>query len=132
MLAGLFFGDAAANTLITLYGIKNCDTVKKARNWLDQHEVDYTFHDVRADGLERETVAAWLDELGWEKLVNKRSTSWKALDTSTRESMDADAALSAIMAQPTLIKRPLLDTGHERFTGFSAANYQSIFSKHTL
>ena len=132
MLAGLFFGDAAANTLITLYGIKNCDTVKKARQWLDQHEVDYTFHDVRADGLERETVAAWLDELGWEKLVNKRSTSWKALDTSTRESMDADAALSAIMAQPTLIKRPLLDTGHERFTGFSAANYQSIFSKHTL
>jgi len=132
MLAGLFFGDAAANTLITLYGIKNCDTVKKARHWLDQHEVDYTFHDVRADGLERETVAAWLDELGWEKLVNKRSTSWKALDTSARESMDADAALSAIMAQPTLIKRPLLDTGHERFTGFSAANYQSIFSKHTL
>ena len=80
MLAGLFFGDAAANTLITLYGIKNCDTVKKARQWLDQHEVDYTFHDVRADGLERETVAAWLDELGWEKLVNRRSTSWKALD----------------------------------------------------
>ena len=118
--------------MITLYGIKNCDTVKKARHWLDQHEVDYTFHDVRADGLERETVAAWLDELGWEKLVNKRSTSWKALDTSARESMDADAALSAIMAQPTLIKRPLLDTGHERFTGFSAANYQSIFSKHTL
>ena len=132
MLAGLFFGDAAANTLITLYGIKNCDTVKKARQWLDQHEVDYTFHDVRADGLERETVAAWLDELGWEKLVNKRSTSWKALDPSTRESMDADAALSAIMARPTLIKRPLLDTGHERFTGFSVANYQSIFSKHTL
>ena len=132
MLAGLFFGDAAANTLITLYGIKNCDTVKKARQWLDQHEVDSAFHDVRADGLERETVAAWLDELGWEKLINKRSTSWKDLDTSTRESMDADAALSAILAQPTLIKRPLLDTGHERFTGFSAANYQSIFSKHTL
>ena len=132
MLAGLFFGDAAANTLITLYGIKNCDTVRKARQWLDQHEVEYAFHDVRADGLERETVAAWLDELGWEKLVNKRSTSWKALDTSTRESMDAGAALSAILAQPTLIKRPLLDTGHERFTGFSVANYQSIFSKHTL
>jgi Spx/MgsR family transcriptional regulator len=118
--------------LITLYGIKNCDTVKKARNWLDLHGIEYRFHDFREDGLEEAEVAAWLTELGWEQLVNKRSTSWKALAAQDRETMDEQSALRAIMAQPTLIKRPLLDTGHERFTGFSAANYQKIFNQHTL
>lgn len=118
--------------LITLYGIKNCDTVAKARKWLDEHRVEYRFHDFRADGLEPEAVESWLEELGWQQLVNRRSTSWKALDEVTRESMDESSALVAIMAQPTLIKRPLLDTGHERFTGFSAGNYQKIFNQHTL
>lgn len=118
--------------LITLYGIKNCDTVKKARQWLDLHGIEYRFHDFRADGLERDAVAGWLAELGWEALLNKRSTSWKALDVATRENMDDESALAAILEQPTLIKRPLLDTGHERFTGFSAANYQKIFNQHTL
>ena len=119
-------------SLITLYGIKNCDTVKKARKWLDMHAIDYQFHDFRADGLEADAVAGWLAELGWETLVNRRSTSWKELDQASRDSMNDETALVAILAQPTLIKRPLLDTGHERFTGFSAANYQAIFSKHTL
>ncbi|MEE4146937.1 MAG: ArsC family reductase [Halieaceae bacterium] len=118
--------------MITLYGIKNCDTVKKARKWLDLHGIEYRFHDFRSDGLAPDTVAGWLEELGWEALVNRRSTSWKALDAATREGMDDSSALAAIMAQPTLIKRPLLDTGHERFTGFSAASYRAIFSKHTL
>jgi arsenate reductase len=118
--------------LITLYGIKNCDTVKKARNWLDQHNVEYRFHDFRSDGLDRDMVAGWLAELGWQNLINRRSTSWKALDEATRESMEEDSALHAIMAHPTLIKRPLLDTGQERFTGFSAASYQKIFNQHTL
>lgn len=118
--------------MITLYGIKNCDTVKKARKWLEQHGVEYQFHDFRVDGLEEEQVSGWLGELGWENLVNRRSTSWKALDQTTRDSMDEQSALASILAQPTLIKRPLLDTGHERFTGFSAANYQKIFNQHTL
>lgn len=118
--------------MITLYGIKNCDTVKKARKWLEEHRVDYQFHDFRVDGLDEEDVKAWLGELGWQNLVNKRSTSWKALDEEARQSMDETAALAAIMAQPTLIKRPLLDVGHERHTGFSAANYQKIFDRHTL
>lgn len=118
--------------MITLYGIKNCDTVKKARKWLDAHRIEYQFHDFREDGLEPEAVAGWLDELGWEQLVNRRSTSWKSLDESTRSQMNDESALAAIVAQPTLIKRPLLDTGEERHTGFSAGSYQSIFSKHTL
>ena len=118
--------------MITLYGIKNCDTVKKARKWLEAHGVDYRFHDFREDGIERDAVAGWIAELGWETLVNKRSTSWKALDETARHNMDAALALDAIMEQPTLVKRPLLDTGKERFTGFSADNYDRIFNAHTL
>lgn len=118
--------------MITLYGIKNCDTVKKARKWLEAHHVEYRFHDFREDGLDRDAVAAWIDELGWETLVNKRSTSWKALDAAARDNMDATSALDAVMDQPTLIKRPLLDTGKERFTGFTAGDYARIFNAHTL
>ena len=118
--------------MITVYGIKNCDTVKKARKWLEEQGIDYQFHDFREDGVERDAVAAWLDELGWQKLVNKRSTTWKTLDEQTRQNMDEKMALEAIVAQPTLIKRPLLDTGKARFTGFNVANYEKIFNAHTL
>mgnify|MGYP001038360773 CR=1 FL=1 len=131
MLGGPF-ATGLARGLITLYGIKNCDTVKKARNWLAAHRVEYQFHDFRADGLEPKAVEGWLRELGWQNLVNRRSTSWKALDETSRETMTEGTALTAILAQPTLIKRPLLDTGHERFVGFTAASYEKIFSKHTL
>ncbi|MEM6580209.1 MAG: ArsC family reductase [Pseudomonadota bacterium] len=115
--------------MITLFGIKNCDTVKKARRYLDERNVEYRFHDFREDGLERHKVAAWLGELGWETLINKRSTSWKALDMVSRDSMSSESALPAIMAQPTLIKRPVLDTGHERHIGFSEQSYDAIFRK---
>jgi len=114
--------------LVTLYGIKNCDTVKKARNWLETQSIDYTFHDFREDGLSREQVIAWMQELGWESLVNKRSTSWKALDQSVRDSMSEQTALEAVLAQPTLIKRPLLDTGDKRYNGFTAGSYSKIFN----
>lgn len=118
--------------MITLYGIKNCDTVKKARKWLDTHNIDYRFHDFREDGLEADLVQQWLDELSWETLVNKRSTTWKQLSEEARTTMDAVTAKTTIMAQPTLIKRPLLDTGQERITGFAADKYQAIFVQHTL
>ena len=106
--------------------------MKKARKWLDDHGIEYQFHDLRADGLDRAAVQAWITELGWQNLVNRRSTSWKTLDPATREIMDAESAVNAILQQPTLIKRPLLDTGHERFSGFSAADYHRIFNRHTL
>ncbi len=118
--------------MITLYGIKNCDTVKKARKWLETQGIEHSFHDFREDGLERTQVATWLADLGWETLVNRRSTSWKALTPEQREGMDDAAALEAIIAQPTLIKRPLLDTGHELHCGFAADNYAKIFNRHTL
>jgi Spx/MgsR family transcriptional regulator len=118
--------------LITLYGIKNCDTVKKARRWLENHAIEYQFHDFREDGLQATDVRDWINELGWEVLINKRSTSWKALSERARASMDDSTARDAILAQPTLVKRPLLDLGHQRHVGFNAAQYQELFGKHTL
>lgn len=118
--------------MITLYGIKNCDTVKKARRWLEQHDIEYQFHDLREDGLSAAQVDAWLQELGWEQLINRRSTSWKALPAELRNRMDRETARSAILEHPTLIKRPLLDIGHERHCGFKAEHYASLFQRHTL
>ena len=118
--------------MVTLYGIKNCDTVKKAIKWLDARGIDYQFHDFRADGLSEDDLQEWLDELGWETLVNKRSTSWKQLDPDTKDAMSTMTAKAVILAQPTLIKRPLLDTGHSISTGFSEASFDKIFTQHTL
>jgi len=118
--------------VITLYGIKNCDTVKKSRTWLDTHGIDYEYHDFREDGLDEDAVAAWIEELGWQNLLNRRSPSWKALDEQSRLNMDDEAARKAVLSHPTLIKRPLLDTGQQRYTGFSAASYVKIFNAHTL
>lgn len=118
--------------MITVYGISNCDTVKKARRWLEQHAIEYQFHDVRSDGLTPEQVRAWLQELGWETLINRRSTSWKALAPAAREQMNDTHALAAILEQPTLIKRPLLDIGHERHCGFSAPAWEALLLRHTL
>jgi Spx/MgsR family transcriptional regulator len=116
----------------TLYGIKNCDTVKKARKWLDGKAIDYRFHDFRVDGIEQQQIIAWVNELGWETLVNKRSTTWKQLDQTTRDAMDEALAIETMLANPTLIKRPVLDTGHERKVGFKEAEYSNLFAHHTL
>ena len=106
--------------------------MKKARKWLDNHGIDYRYHDFREDGLDPEAVAAWIAELGWQNLLNRHSPSWRSLDEQVRQNMDDDAARKAVVSQPTLIKRPLLDTGHQRYTGFSAASYAKIFHAHTL
>jgi arsenate reductase len=111
----------------TLYGIGNCDTVRKARRWLDERDIDYRFHDFRADGLTEAAVRHWLATLGWETLVNRRSSSWKALPSQEREAMDDARALPQIIAMPTLIKRPLLERGDLLETGFSTARYGEIF-----
>ena len=111
---------------LTLFGISNCDTVRKARRWLDAEGKHYRFHDVRVDGLDASTVRAWLDQVGWEQVINRRSTSWKALAPEARESMDAKNAEQAILAAPTLIKRPVLtDDGLLEF-GFNADRYHTL------
>ena len=115
-----------------LYGIKNCDTVKKARAWLDAHQIEYRFHDFRGDGLELKRVQDWLRELGVDTLINKRGTTWRQLDEKTRSGLTASNAAALLVTHPTLIKRPLLDIGHQRFVGFSEADYRTIFKTHTL
>ena len=112
----------------TLFGIKNCDTVKKARKWLEARGIDYHFHDFRADGLKQTQVKNWVTELGWEKLVNKRSTTWKQLDVGVRERLDDASVVPIILENPTLIKRPVLDTGDSRHVGFTASRYHILFS----
>jgi len=118
--------------VITLYGIKSCDSVRKARRWLDQHSIEYVYHDLREDGLSEAKAATWLDTLGQDGLLNRRSASWKTLPADLRDSMDDRQALAAVMQHPTLIRRPVLDTGSELHTGFDPERYQMLFDLHTL
>jgi Spx/MgsR family transcriptional regulator len=116
----------------TLYGIKNCDTVKKARQWLDRHRIEYRFHDFRSDGLDAQQAQAWLDEIGINAVINKRGTTWKQLEEKVRVQVTEQNAAALLATNPTLIKRPVLDIGHQRFVGFDDAMYRDIFKIHTL
>ncbi|WP_339339184.1 ArsC family reductase [uncultured Oceanicoccus sp.] len=113
--------------MTTLYGIKNCDTVKKARKWLDANTIDYQFHDFREAPIKQQQIKAWIAQLGWDTVVNKRSTSWKQLSEQQRNIMDEKTAIAAILANPTLVKRPLLDRNGEFTVGFNAKLYQDLF-----
>jgi Spx/MgsR family transcriptional regulator len=114
--------------MITLYGIKNCDTVKKARDWLAKNSIDYRFHDFRADGLSKDQVKTWITEIGLENLVNKRSTTWKELDDAIKAGFNEKNAAVVIAENPTLIKRPLLDTGKQKHVGFKDVEYAKVFN----
>lgn len=111
----------------TLYGIKNCDTVKKARDWLESNRISYQFHDFRTDGLSESQVKNWIAEIGLDSLVNKRSTTWKDLDDTTKNNFNEKNAAKVIIENPTLIKRPLLDTGKLKHLGFKDTEYTQIF-----
>lgn len=111
---------------IILYGIRSCDTVRKARRWLDEHDRAYEYHDFREDGLEDAVLASWIETQGWERVINRRSTSWKALPAEEREAMDATRARQAALAAPTLIKRPVLVTGEAIEFGFTPARYAEL------
>jgi arsenate reductase len=109
----------------TLYGIKNCDTVKKAKAWLDAHQINYRFHDFRTDGLSAELLEQFEAALGWETLLNQRGTTWRKLDLSQRENLDRSKAMGLMLAQPSLIKRPVLYTGTKTLIGFTPDYYAS-------
>lgn len=111
----------------TLYGIKNCDTIKRACAWLKEQGVSYEFFDLRSSHLDKHQVTAWMEELGLETLINKRSATWKNLDNADQQELNTTDAVNLIVAYPTLIKRPLLDTGVKRYVGFSDAQYAEIF-----
>lgn len=111
--------------MIILYGIKNCDTVKKARQWLDTQGLAYEFHDLKTS-LNAEDLDTWLAALGWELLINKRSTTWRQLPDASKINMDAALAKTTLLAQPTLIKRPVLLYQNQVYVGFKPAQYQAI------
>ena len=114
--------------MVTLYGIKNCDTIKKARKWLEAHDIAYTFHDYRKDGIDRQQLQAWVDELGWEVLLNTRGTTWRKLPDEVRQDMSKEKAITVMLENPSIIKRPVLDLGAERKVGFKEAEYQQYFA----
>ncbi|MEC5160387.1 MULTISPECIES: ArsC family reductase [unclassified Janthinobacterium] len=113
---------------ITLYGIPNCDTVKKARVWLADQQQAFTFHDFKKQGLERATVAQWLQHLQWEALVNRKGTTWRNLSEERKAAVvDADSALELMLESPSVIKRPVLHDGQQFHVAFSDAQYRAIF-----
>lgn len=113
--------------MTTLYGISNCDTIKKARKWLEANGIDYRFHDYRKDGLEADWLESWCDELGWEAVLNKRGTTWRKLPEETKSAVDRSQAIALMLEQPAMIKRPLLDLGNSRKLGFKEIEYSSYF-----
>ena len=111
--------------MIVLYGIKNCDTVKKARHWLDNRSIDYQFHDFRVDGLSSTLLEALIAQSDWESLLNRRSTSWRELTDAQKLNVDKTSAVQLMLDKPTLIKRPVLDTGTKILIGFTPEYYQT-------
>ena len=112
----------------TLYGIPNCDTVKKARTWLAEHGQDVEFHDFKKQGLDRDTVAGWLEQRDWEVLVNRKGTTWRKLSDERRaQVVDKASALELMLANPSVIKRPVLEGAGPLNVGFSADHYRAIF-----
>lgn len=115
---------------VTLYGIPNCDTVKKARTWLDQHGVTYTFHDFKKAGLKAAHVDGWLKHVEWDVLVNRKGTTWRGLPDERKAAVaDASSAAALMLESPSVIKRPVLEHDGQTHVGFSDANYQQIFNK---
>jgi arsenate reductase len=118
-------GSAKSKTL-TIYGIKNCDTMKKACAWLDQHGVDYAFHDYKASGIARERLEAWSRKVGWETLLNQAGTTFRKLPDKDKNGLDARKAIALMLEQPSMIKRPVLDLGGGKLlVGFKPDVYAS-------
>ena len=111
-----------------LYGISNCDTVKKAKSWLEENNLDYHFHDFRKQGLESAIIQDWLSQIDWQKLLNKRSTTWRNLDAKTQQLVNAENIIQLLVENPTLIKRPVLKVNGIINIGFNADTYQGIFN----
>ena len=114
---------------VKIYGIKACDTMKKARTWLDQHDVGYEFHDYKAAGIDKATLQRWSKQVGWEKLLNRSGTTFRKLPENDREAIDEGKAIALMMAQPSMIKRPVVDAGGELLVGFKPEQYAARFAR---
>ncbi len=117
----------AKSKQITIYGIKNCDTMKKARTWLDAHDVGYAFHDYKAEGIDKALLERWAKEVGWEVLLNRAGTTFRALPDKDKEALNEKKAIALMIAQPSMIKRPVLDLGGKLLVGFKPDVYATTF-----
>ena len=113
-------------SLLTLYGIKNCDTVRKARAWLDEQGVAYAFHDFKAQGVERARLAAWCNALSWEKVLNRAGTTFRGLDEGKKHDLTEDKAIALMLQAPSLIKRPVLEGAGVLKLGFKTGDYDDL------
>jgi len=113
--------------MTTMYGIKNCDTIKKARTWLESHKVDYDFHDYKAQGIDKPTLEGWVRKVGWEVLLNRAGTTFKKLPDADKENVTEKKAIALMLAQPSMIKRPVLEAKGKVTVGFKPDEYKKLF-----
>ncbi|MET3352119.1 ArsC family reductase [Xanthobacter autotrophicus] len=111
----------------TIYGIKACETMKKARSWLEAQEIDYAFHDYKTAGIERKTLEGWVKKVGWEKLLNRSGTTFRKLPDADKEGIDEAKAIGLMLEKPSMIKRPVLETGRDLLVGFKPEDYAAKF-----
>ena len=114
---------------VTIYGIKNCDTMKKARAWLDAHGVGYDFHDYKSAGIARDSLEGWSRAVGWETLLNRSGRTFRALPPKDQDSLSEKKAIALMAVQPSMIKRPVLDVDGKLFVGFKPEQYAKAFGK---
>lgn len=111
-----------------MYGIKNCDTIKKARTWLEGHGVDYRFHDYKAEGIDKARLETWVKELGWESVINRAGMTFRKLPDAEKEGLTERKAIALMIAQPSMIKRPLVEAGGKLIAGFKPETYEKAFA----
>lgn len=114
--------------MTTLYGIRNCDTVKKARAWLEARDISYAFHDYKSAGVEEARLRGWVARLGWERLLNRSGTTFRKLPEAEREGLDEERAVALMLAQPSMIRRPVVEAGAELIVGFKPDEWAGIFA----
>jgi arsenate reductase len=115
--------------MLTIYGIASCSTCREARKWLEAGDIAYTFHDLREDRLDIQTLERWIDSIDWQSLLNKSSLTWRKLPEVDRNDMTRDRALAAMIEHPTLVKRPVLERGKLVAVGFSASQYSDLLNR---
>jgi Spx/MgsR family transcriptional regulator len=114
--------------MVKLYGIPNCDTMKKARRWLDEHDIAYQFHDYKKFGIDEELLRQWVDQAGWETLLNRRGMMWRKLDESVKANINKANAIRVMLESPSIIKRPVLEVGDRLHVGFGEDDYFKLFN----
>jgi arsenate reductase (glutaredoxin) len=112
--------------MIKIYGIPNCDTMKKARKWLDNHNLAYEFHDYKKSGVPEKNLKRWIKDAGWEAILNKRGTSWRKLDDRVKNSIDESSSIQVMLDNPSTIKRPVLESGDKLLVGFKEEEYNTL------